>query len=121
MSRWKLVYQDDDLPLSVSREDGGIEGPPSGLVRYFEIAHGAWTTMPATKPIATGAIDWPQLCPRTGCPGPMNYVEHLSSTAFMVETGETIHPHGWKCDTCGLEGGGAIGGGFAMGVGPDSN
>jgi hypothetical protein len=27
---------------------------------------------------------------------------HLSVPAFMVETGQTIYPHGWKCDTFGL-------------------
>jgi hypothetical protein len=114
MPRWRLVYQDDNLPLSVSREDGNTDGPPSGLVRYFEIAHGAWTMLPATRPIARGAVDWPQSCPRTGCPGSLEYVEHLSFPAFMVETGETIYPHGWKCDTCGLETGGAGGGGYAF-------
>ena len=95
-----------------------MEGPPAGLVRYFELAHGAWTMLPATRPIATEVVDWPQRCSRPGCPGQMNYVEHLSSPAFTVETGETTYPHGWKCDTCGLEAGG---GGCALGVelGPD--
>jgi hypothetical protein len=113
MPRWKLVYQHDNLPLSVSREDGSTEEPPAGLIRYLEIAHGAWTMLPATRPIATGAVDWPQSCPRTACPGPVNYVEHLSSPAFMVETGETIYPHGWKCEACGLEMGE---GGYALSI-----
>jgi hypothetical protein len=112
MAKWKLVYQDGELPVSVSREDGGTNGPPSGLVRYFEIAHGPWTMLPATKPIAMGSVEWPQSCPRTRCPGPLNYVEHLSITAFMAETGETIHPHGWKCETCAFEM--TDGGGYAL-------
>jgi hypothetical protein len=51
MSTWLLTFQEDGLPIAVRRDDGVSERPPPGLVGYVELAHGAWTLEPATKPL----------------------------------------------------------------------
>jgi hypothetical protein len=102
MTTWRVIFQEGDLPISVSRTDGVTDGPPSGLVRYFEIAFGSWTMAPVTKSIAHALVEYPRLCPEVRCPGSFVYVEHLSVTA-LNEEGRSFHPHGWQCDVCGSE------------------
>ncbi len=103
---WHLIFQQDELPISVVRFDGVREAPPAGLLRYVELAHGAWTLEPATKPLGVEGVEWPRPCvwgTVTGCRGAMTYVEHVTSAVMMAETGETLHPAGWQCKTCGAE------------------
>ena len=106
MSMWHLTFQDDGLPIAVSRADGSKEVPPPGLVRYIELARGAWTLEPATKPLGLEGVEWPKPCvwtAVTGCAGTMSYVEHVKQPIVMAETGEITHPPGWQCDTCGSD------------------
>jgi hypothetical protein len=108
--RWVLTFQQRSLPTSIRREDGSPEGPPSGLIRYIEIAkHGPWTMDAATDPLAMMWVEYPRECPRPRCPGSMIYVEHLR-THVMADG--SPNPHGWQCDTCAQETDEA--GGFAM-------
>lgn len=112
MTRWHLTFQNDGLPVAVSRDDGSREMPPPGVVRYIELAHGAWTLEPATKPLAIEVVEWPKPCVVglwTRCPGTMSYVEHVKDSTFMSETGQTVNPPGWRCDTCGFEESGGLG------------
>jgi len=104
MTTWHLIFQEDQLPISVGRADGVQQAPPPGLVRYIELAHGAWTLEPATKPIGMEGVEWPKPCvwtAVTGCTGAMSYVEHVKKPIVMA--GEVIHPAGWQCDSCGCE------------------
>jgi hypothetical protein len=108
MASWHLIHQNGDLPVSVGRDDGVSETPPAGLIRYIEMAYGAWTLEPATDPLGMEGIDWPQPCmwrDVTGCAGTLTYVEHVSAPVLMAETGETVYPAGWQCDVCGNTGG----------------
>ena len=106
MTTWHLIFQRDELPISVVRADGVRETPPQGVIRYVELARGAWTLEPATAPLGIESIEWPKACvwrEVTGCQGAMVYVEHVISPIVLAETGETTYPAGWKCDTCGAE------------------
>jgi hypothetical protein len=106
MTMWNLVFQKGDLPTSIGREDGLLEDPPAGLIRYVELAHGAWTTSPATQPSGMEGVEWPTPCvwrEVTGCGGAMVYVEHVAQSVILAATGERTHPAGWQCETCGRE------------------
>ena len=106
MSMWLLTFQDDGLPIAVGRNDGVKEVPPPGLVRYIELARGAWTLEPATKPLGVEGVEWPKPCvwrAVTGCAGAMLYVEHVKKPIILAKTGEITYPAGWQCDTCGSE------------------
>ena len=37
MTTWHLIFQEDELPISVGRADGVQQAPPPGLVRYIEL------------------------------------------------------------------------------------
>jgi hypothetical protein len=106
MTVWHLVFQRDGSPISVIRADGVRETPPPGLIRYVELARGAWTTEPPVAPAGIESVDWPRPCvwaTVTGCSGAMSYVEHVAQPVVMAETGETIYPSGWQCNVCSCE------------------
>lgn len=101
---WHLTFQLDGLPISVRRADELPEDPPPGLIRYVELAHGAWTTVPATAPIGTEGVEWPRPCvwkDVIGCRGSMAYVEHVTKPVIWL--GEKTYPAGWQCDSCANE------------------
>lgn len=87
MAEWHLTFQQHGLPVSVARADGVPEVPPEGLVRYIELAYGAWTIDPPTRSLAVEAVDWPKPCDALGmvrCNGTLRYVAT-----------------GWECEICG--------------------
>ena len=101
---WHLIFQSEGLPISVGRADGVRGEPPAGLIRYVELAHGVWTTDPATNPSGTEGVEWPKLCvwkDVIGCDGAMAYVEHVTKPVMWL--GEKTYPAGWQCDSCGNE------------------
>ena len=106
MTTWHLVFQPDGQPVSVVRADGQQEEPPAGLIRYVELAFGAWTTEAAKNPSGIASEDWPRPCmwrDVTGCTGTTHYVDHVVKPIIIDATGETVYPAGWQCDTCGGE------------------
>lgn len=106
MSIWHLTFQGDALPIAISRDDGPPEAPPPGLIRYVELAYGQWTLDAATVPLGTEFVEWPRLCvwrEVNGCSGTMHYVHEVRRPVMLEATGESTHPAGWQCDTCGGE------------------
>lgn len=112
MATWHLIFQRDELPISLVRADGVRETPPPGLIRYVELARGAWTLEPATAPSGIEAVEWPRPCV-WNCGGTMAYVEHVAKPVFMGESGQSSYPSGWQCDTCKCE---EVGGFSALGA-----
>jgi hypothetical protein len=103
---WQLVFQRDKRPISVARADGVDEEPPSGLIRYIELAYPGetWTVAPATAPVGVEGVEWPHPCvwvDVTGYTGEMLYVEHVKK--HVIIKGEPCYPAGWQCQKCGNE------------------
>jgi hypothetical protein len=92
MATWKLVIQRDDLPVSVSNDDGLSDGLPSGLIGYVERRFGAWTTEPPSRPLAVMLVQFPRACPIFRCSGSLEYLAPVAPDA----------EHRWQCHVCGL-------------------
>ena len=102
MITWHLIFQEDQLPISVGRADGVHRTPPPGLVRYIELAHGAWALEPATKPLGMEGVEWPKPCVGTdvtSCAGAMSYGMPPNMALQLTSGGSVVaRPRETSCE-----------------------